>query len=236
MRNSSEHGSPEIKTVSFDVWQTIVGFNQEFNTRRESLFFRSIQHAVPDLTEEVFLHNYNRMKHDTELQSEKTGLHVGWQERMNHLARLLGLAEFDESLLTSLQEAQSSLAAELPPPLLSPHIPALFKDITQSNRNIALISNTGMLEGSDIRTFLGNYGVLKYVDHEIYSDKTSIAKPNPRVFQTLAQTAGVPAANILHIGDNKNADFAGAIDSGFQAICTSLYDDSIVKIREHLGL
>lgn len=43
------------------------------------------------------------------------------------------------------------------------------------------------------------------------------AKPEPAIFHTAAATLGVPAAELLHVGDDFQLDIVGALNAGLQA-------------------
>jgi putative hydrolase of the HAD superfamily len=44
------------------------------------------------------------------------------------------------------------------------------------------------------------------------------AKPDARIFSELLRTAGVPAAEVMHIGDDPRSDVSGAARAGLQAV------------------
>jgi 2-haloalkanoic acid dehalogenase type II len=44
------------------------------------------------------------------------------------------------------------------------------------------------------------------------------AKPDPAIFHAAADLLGVPAASVLHVGDDAALDVVGALDAGMQAV------------------
>ena len=66
--------------------------------------------------------------------------------------------------------------------------------------------------------------ILQFLDFQLFSDETGIAKPNPRFFELMLQTIHdhrqepLRKENIVHIGDNVIADIQGAEASGIPAI------------------
>lgn len=73
---------------------------------------------------------------------------------------------------------------------------------------VAITNGNSNLAGTSIRHFFK--GVL--VAQEFGS-----AKPDPRIFQAAAQMADVPTSSVLHIGDDLELDYRGALDAGLQA-------------------
>lgn len=60
--------------------------------------------------------------------------------------------------------------------------------------------------------------MLKNVDFVVTSEEAGADKPDPRMFALCAQKAGVPAANCLFVGDNRELDYLGAKAAGMQAL------------------
>ena len=91
-------------------------------------------------------------------------------------------------------------------------------------RGIALgiISNTGRTPGMVLRRFLDRHDLLRYFRAVSYSDEIGRRKPDGEIFRrTLAklgpEIGGDPGA-IAHIGDNPEADVAGARAMGLRAV------------------
>ncbi|MDE2348451.1 MAG: HAD-IA family hydrolase [Gammaproteobacteria bacterium] len=65
---------------------------------------------------------------------------------------------------------------------------------------------------------LGLCGIAGFFSGHLSARSVGAAKPDPRMFAALAASAGVPAADILHIGDDPLADVEGARRAGMQAV------------------
>ena len=65
---------------------------------------------------------------------------------------------------------------------------------------------------------LGRCGIADLFAGHITARAAGFAKPDARIFARLADAAGVDAAQVLHIGDDPQADVVGARQAGMQAV------------------
>ena len=54
-------------------------------------------------------------------------------------------------------------------------------------------------------------------DAVVHAERVGIAKPDPGIFAIAVEHAGVPAAEVLHAGDDLHTDVDGALAAGLQA-------------------
>jgi putative hydrolase of the HAD superfamily len=83
---------------------------------------------------------------------------------------------------------------------------------------LAVISDTGFASGRAQDRLLEKDGARQFFNATIYSMDVGHAKPRPEIFQHAVETLGLPAHEILHIGDNERTDVKGALAAGFRAI------------------
>jgi FMN hydrolase / 5-amino-6-(5-phospho-D-ribitylamino)uracil phosphatase len=83
---------------------------------------------------------------------------------------------------------------------------------------LAVISDTGFASGRAQDRLLEKDAARGYFAATIYSMDVGHAKPRPEIFATAVQTLGIPANEILHIGDNERTDVRGALAAGFRAV------------------
>ena len=83
---------------------------------------------------------------------------------------------------------------------------------------LAVISDTGFASGRAQDRLLEKDAARDFFSATIYSMDVGHAKPRPEIFATAVDTLGVPAGEILHIGDNERTDVRGALAAGFRAI------------------
>jgi HAD superfamily hydrolase (TIGR01509 family) len=102
--------------------------------------------------------------------------------------------------------------------------PAMFAGAWQTLRTLsrqftlAVISDTGFASGRAQDRLLEKDGARGFFAATIYSMDVGHAKPRPEIFATAVRTLGIPAHEILHIGDNERTDVRGALDAGFRAV------------------
>lgn len=61
-------------------------------------------------------------------------------------------------------------------------------------------------------------GLGAYFHASVSARDAGVAKPHARIFQRGAEAAGVPADQVLHVGDDAVVDAQGALDAGMQAV------------------
>jgi 2-haloalkanoic acid dehalogenase type II len=65
---------------------------------------------------------------------------------------------------------------------------------------------------------LGRTGVARWFTGCVAAHDVGVGKPHPRVFETACRRLGLPAAEVLHAGDDLHTDVGGALDAGLQAV------------------
>lgn len=78
---------------------------------------------------------------------------------------------------------------------------------------VALLSNWD----DRLRPLLGELDLLDGLDAVLISAELGSEKPDPRAFAAAARALGVPLPHLLHLGDDLEADHAGALAAGAQA-------------------
>ncbi|UPZ35865.1 HAD family hydrolase [Sphingobacterium sp. PCS056] len=208
------------KHFSFDLWLTLIKSNPQFKINRNRLLrdFFSIDSSIEKIGETVRYYDLlaNRI-------SESTGIHFD----ANHIYYLI-LDQFKISFNQSdkqLQEFQKevdTLFFKYKPILIDGHIKDLFKKISNQNKTISLLSNTAFITGESLRKILMDYELSDYFMFQLYSDEIGISKPNHSVFDMVFNKVNdhlrITKSEVVHIGDNKFADYLGAKNYGFQAI------------------
>lgn len=78
---------------------------------------------------------------------------------------------------------------------------------------ICLVSNAGLPIGK----VLDREGISPLVDHVVLSYEVGAVKPDERIFRTALDRLGLPAADVLMVGDNANDD-GGATHLGIRTL------------------
>jgi putative hydrolase of the HAD superfamily len=83
---------------------------------------------------------------------------------------------------------------------------------------IVIISDTMLSPGSTIRLLLDRLGLLDHFAGFVFSDESGFAKPDPRAFEAAALAADTTTRHLMHVGDLRPTDVAGALATGATAV------------------
>ncbi|MCI0685265.1 MAG: HAD family hydrolase [Gemmataceae bacterium] len=76
-----------------------------------------------------------------------------------------------------------------------------------------------------LRTVIAGLAPLRGIDHLLISSEVGWRKPAPAFFAALVRQAGLPPAEILLVGDDRDNDYDGARAAGLQAVLVSTPSD-----------
>ncbi len=91
-----------------------------------------------------------------------------------------------------------------------PHVNETFRRFKENGLKLGILSDFPPEQKGDI------WGTGPICDVVMGSEKTGALKPSVYTFGTLAQELGVPAENILYVGNSKRSDVRGAKAAGMQ--------------------
>ena len=208
------------KHISFDLWLTLIKSNPEFKKNRDLLFkdFFEIEQNIEKVSEVIKHYDVfcNRM-------NEKTGLNIDTYEIYYLILNALNININDVEIekLSQFYKESEALFMKFKPDLIYPKIQLLFKEIVEQEKTISILSNTAFIKGATLRKLMSHYELENYFSFQIYSDETGFSKPNPLMYQLvwneIKKIKTIAKTDVLHIGDNKIADFDGAKNFGFKA-------------------
>ena len=92
---------------------------------------------------------------------------------------------------------------------------AFYPDVRASLARLAIYRLFALSNGN---ADLQLCGIADYFAGHVTARAVGVAKPDKRIFETLAERAGVDPAAVLHIGDDPLADVDGARRAGLQAV------------------
>ena len=101
------------------------------------------------------------------------------------------------------------------PPMFNPEAQALVGFLNEVGFPVVVITDTSR-SGSAWKSFLEGAGGMRLVD-VVASTDVGACKPDPRIFLEAVRRAGVPASEVLHVGDRWLWDVEGARGSGLGA-------------------
>jgi len=74
-------------------------------------------------------------------------------------------------------------------------------------------------------------GLGEFFAASISARDVGVGKPDPRIFQVAADSAGVPVHEVLHVGDDAALDVLGALDVGMQTVWVNREDHLWTQTR-----
>ncbi len=101
------------------------------------------------------------------------------------------------------------------PPVFNPEAQALVRHLNGVGFPVVITTDTSR-SGSAWKSFLEGAGGVRLA-HVIASSDVGACKPDQRIFGEVVRRAGVPAAEILHVGDSWILDVEGARGCGMGA-------------------
>lgn len=213
----------EVKALSFDIWGTLLYGNRNATLPRLRVVFSQLGH---DNIEPVALRKayLTAERHYNDL-AEEEGLDHGMAARIDMMYRELGILDKvpGAERLATIQSEVSKLR-QLPeylPFLIEADLPGTLEALRAQGYTLGLLSNTGMDNGQVMRPIMDKLGILEYFKVQVFSADDGRAKPNPELFLDTVKKLGVEPSEVLHIGDNVNADYRGATEAGLHGVVYS---------------
>jgi len=125
----------------------------------------------------------------------------------------------DQELLAKVMKKVRELFKETRWTLFDDALPTL-KELKQQNFIVGLLSNFD----KDMNPLFRELSLESYLDFAVTSKEVGADKPNPLIFQTALQRAGVDASEAIHVGDQYKIDVVGARGVGINPILIDRYN------------
>ncbi|MBA3664177.1 MAG: HAD family hydrolase [Bacteroidetes bacterium] len=229
-----KHEFFDVHHISFDVWLTLIRSNAIFKKERDLLFkeFFSLGQPIEDIST-----HFRQWDVRFTAINETTGGHLDAEEMLTIILSDLehDLTKVKPSHLEEYFSQHEKLFLRYHPELIEPELPDYLKKLTDEGISMSILSNTGFIKGKMLRKLLDHLKVGHHFAFQLYSDEIAFSKPSQQAFQALYNGARshrpVDKKNILHIGDNKNADGFGAENAGMQNAIINSNDVSLLHLN-----
>lgn len=206
-----------IKAVSFDFWSTLFVLNEEKKSWllvRERMLKTLVDYNIKIKSEDL-LDCFQKAMEVTLDKQENQGLEFPPEEQLTYILSCIKVEPVQE-MFDRLYEVYTQSLLDLPPRLME-GAAELVNDLVQTYP-LALICNTGRTPGTVIREIMRRNGIVEQFKVLHFSNELGIAKPNPNIFKQTLAKLGLPAEQVVHIGDNPLTDVWGAKNVGMKAI------------------
>jgi len=208
--------------VTFDLWETLIVDDLSKDLTRREMRCNGLQHVLSRFGIVIPIQNifnsYDESVSWLKLIWERNEeLRTAEQIRFIVKNASGNSTALSETVMDQLEEAYDTPLVNVPPTLREDAFSTL-QGMRSRVEKLGLISNIGRSSGRVLRQLLAKLGILEFFDVTIFSDEIGWRKPNSRPFKAAAEAFQVNCANIIHIGDNPEADVWGAKQTGMRAI------------------
>jgi len=123
----------------------------------------------------------------------------------------------DRQMLVDLRDPLGSPLVERIPEI-HPGAAETLRALKAQGLRTAIISNTGRTWGQFLRVVQEKVGLADLFDRRTFSDEERVRKPAGAIFERTLEALGVEPEEAVHVGDDVDADVAGAKDVGMRAV------------------
>lgn len=208
---------PRPRIVSFDCWGTLI--SEEDWHWAHTLRITALRQAALELGEDV------------PLEEAKRAFEAAWQRHQDlwHAHETSGAKEIAAWGLAELglepnDAARTNLVRRFEGASHTGHVQALegaralLAALARKDTPSVLVCDTGLTPGRVVRRLLDGQGLLEYLAVQIFSDEVGAPKPDPRPFLAAIAPFDVEPSQVVHVGDLRRTDVAGARALGMQTV------------------
>jgi len=95
---------------------------------------------------------------------------------------------------------------------------ALLSALGRAGVPCVLVCDTGLTPGRVVRRLLDGLGLLEHLAVQSFSDEVGFPKPDRRPFLAAIEPLGASPSDVLHVGDLRRTDVAGARALGMRSV------------------
>jgi FMN phosphatase YigB (HAD superfamily) len=199
---------------SFDFWNTIGFSNPKFKFERTRYFSK------------LFCNQFE----DYEIIGAFSKVGKEYNDFIEGCGETLTVNELYESVFQKLDVRPKTTIEEITsdvfelflkhPPLITDDFFTFLNSIDLNKISISITSNTAFIPGEIVVEYLKQINIYHNFSFCLFSDTELVAKPNVQIFNRLKNKVlieGMSIENIIHIGDNMNADYIGSRQAGLSS-------------------
>ncbi|KII92083.1 hypothetical protein PLICRDRAFT_36861 [Plicaturopsis crispa FD-325 SS-3] len=204
-----------IRFVTFDALHTVVRIRHSIAHQYRKALEPYVGELDGDAVRRSFKTAFLEAKKSTSSSSDPTAY---WSKIIT--ATALGAGANPEALNSNIRNVVDDLMLRFSSrAAYEPFSDAktTLDDLETAGIPTAIISNAD----SRMRLAMEDLGLLKHTRGLLISDEEGFAKPDPRIFHRAMRLYGpahIEPEQCLHIGDDPDEDYRGALAAGFQAL------------------
>jgi FMN phosphatase YigB (HAD superfamily) len=109
-----------------------------------------------------------------------------------------------------------------------------LESLTSAGLSLAIICDIGLTPSAVVRQLLERFGLHQFFVGMSFSDEIGYYKPARQIFgAALTQLGSAEPARVVHVGDRRRTDVAGALAMGMRSVrYTGVYNDDTVLMPE----
>ncbi|HXT50905.1 MAG TPA: HAD-IA family hydrolase [Thermoanaerobaculia bacterium] len=202
------------RAVSFDVTGTLLGlprlgeiYAEAFHRHGHAVDTARMGRVVPAVWQEMSIRT--RLGEDR-FSSHPDGAKGFWRELLARVAAHLELPAPTPFLAAELFERFAHADAWE----VFADAAAAVTALHAAGLRLAVTSNFD----ARLPRLLADCGLGDCFDAVVYSEEVGVEKPHPAIFEELLERLGLPAGEVLHVGDSRRDDVEGARAVGMQAL------------------
>jgi len=208
-----------IKAVTFDFWNTLFHDTGDIGDKRNTWRVERIANTLANAgwagsKADLYAAIDSAAKRGTEIRLQGIVDFIP-EEQVRFIFDCLGISP-GLDVYAEVLDAYTSAARYFPPSLM-PGAVEVVREVAKYYP-VGLISITGITPGSVLREVISSAGILDSFKTLTFSNEVKIVKPNPQIFLLTAENLSVDVRDILHIGDDYDADITGANRVGAKGV------------------
>lgn len=223
-----------IRFISFDLWLTLIKSNPHFKQKRAE--FIADKYNPNGLSAESVFNIIREIDRASDQLNETTGKKLATELMYSAILQQLGFTadSIHHNLLLEIKSNINDLFFQFQPMLLNENIINMLIQLKSDGYALNISSNTGFIEGSYMMKILKLMELDTYFDFAVFSDEINASKPSPVFYEHVFKSIKGEKHEVMHIGDNYNADFIGAQKFGFNALLIDNKEYSIELVKSKI--
>jgi len=225
------------KHYSFDLWLTLIKSNPAYKQERVQYFFRNFNSKHKSIDEIAI--TFRQVDLMVNAINEKAGKNVDADEMYLMIISMINDYDFnfnDVDLKLLDEDMEQIVFNHMPQLYCDDCLSVLAKIKDSGNSSTNILSNTGFIKGKTLKKVINHLGIGEYIDFQLYSDEVRMSKPNAGFFQLMLDRIDrtkhpeLLLTDVIHVGDNPNADIRGAEAIGINSMLINSNKLSILNL------